>query len=447
MKTLTHLHNLIDEWYNVTRNYVFVTGAMACFGYLAYYYIWSLTGERYENLWLRASCGLVLFLPYITRVIPSLKRVESIIYILAITYALPFFFTFMLLKNEISPVWQNSFLAVTAIIMSWLSLDLLILVLPAGIMAGISVYLLTDGVGSIPSNVDTLRFLLTLPFLITFGILFSYYRSLLQSEREAVAEDHISHIVHEIKRPIAGIIQFLNSASMMRSYIQKKFNLHQSPIPSPEQSQTVLQEYEPIFNDLSLALDEARDARRIYTLFSLNSQRKVFANTRNRILEAEDTVLRALLHFPFKTPHEHERVKWKTRHNFNFVCDEDLIRYVLFNLLKNAIDATDHTPRPRIILKTLEPGSLGSGKRRHMGIIIIRDNGVGISSKEKDKIFKKFYTTKDAFYGTGIGLAFVKTVIDEYNGHIEVRSRPGVYTEFRLYLPAVKQKSDEDEGF
>ena len=68
--------------------------------------------------------------------------------------------------------------------------------------------------------------------------------------------------------------------------------------------------------------------------------------------------------------------------------------------------------------------------------IRIRDNGTGIPLEVKDKMFNPFFTTKPAGEGTGLGLSISHDIIvKQHAGAIEVDTKPGEYTEFRIILP------------
>jgi signal transduction histidine kinase len=68
--------------------------------------------------------------------------------------------------------------------------------------------------------------------------------------------------------------------------------------------------------------------------------------------------------------------------------------------------------------------------------IRIRDNGIGISSEVREKLFSPFFTTKPAGEGTGLGLSISHDIIvKQHDGSIEVETRPGEFTEFRIVLP------------
>jgi signal transduction histidine kinase len=68
--------------------------------------------------------------------------------------------------------------------------------------------------------------------------------------------------------------------------------------------------------------------------------------------------------------------------------------------------------------------------------IRIRDNGAGIPSEIKEKIFNPFFTTKPAGEGTGLGLSMSHDIIvKQHGGTIRVNTELGVFTEFIVTLP------------
>ncbi len=104
--------------------------------------------------------------------------------------------------------------------------------------------------------------------------------------------------------------------------------------------------------------------------------------------------------------------------------DENLIKQVLLNIIKNAMNAME------------DKGGILSIKTRHHGntvAIIIEDNGCGMDEKTVGKIFEPYFTTKET--GSGLGLTMVFKVIKEHGGEISVKSTPKKGTTFTLHLP------------
>ena len=74
--------------------------------------------------------------------------------------------------------------------------------------------------------------------------------------------------------------------------------------------------------------------------------------------------------------------------------------------------------------------------------IRIRDNGIGIPPEVKEKMFNPFFTTKPAGEGTGLGLSMSHDiVVKQHAGSIEVDTRPGEFTEFKVILPRMAATS------
>ena len=79
--------------------------------------------------------------------------------------------------------------------------------------------------------------------------------------------------------------------------------------------------------------------------------------------------------------------------------------------------------------------------------IRIRDNGSGIPSEVREKMFNPFYTTKPAGEGTGLGLSITYDIIvKQHSGCIEVDTQPGEFTEVQIILPRAAAFITESQG-
>lgn len=106
--------------------------------------------------------------------------------------------------------------------------------------------------------------------------------------------------------------------------------------------------------------------------------------------------------------------------------DPGRIKEALFNLLSNAVQSVGDGGT--IFIKTYV--------KDNASVIEIKDTGVGINEEDLLFIFDPFFTTKKT--GTGLGLTITHKIIEEHKGHIEVESKPGKGSTFRVIIPLNK---------
>lgn len=104
------------------------------------------------------------------------------------------------------------------------------------------------------------------------------------------------------------------------------------------------------------------------------------------------------------------------------------LEQVLINLVINAADALEAVESPRLTVQTR--ACVGGVE------LLVSDNGAGISQEIRGRIFEPFFTTKSPGKGTGLGLSISYSLIKKHNGEIQVESKPGEGTVFRVRLPA-----------
>ena len=117
----------------------------------------------------------------------------------------------------------------------------------------------------------------------------------------------------------------------------------------------------------------------------------------------------------------------------NVFVDRIQIQQVLFNLIRNALDAMMDSPT-RFLTISSNAGDDG------FVTLSVEDTGSGISESVADQLFQPFVTSKEA--GMGIGLSICRTIVEAHGGRIWVEANPEGGTIFRFTLP----KAEVDDG-
>jgi len=109
--------------------------------------------------------------------------------------------------------------------------------------------------------------------------------------------------------------------------------------------------------------------------------------------------------------------------------DRQHISHVIFNLLDNAMKYSPE--KPEITIET--------GNTSDEFLIIVRDNGIGMSRQVQGRIFERFYRQPSGnvhnVKGFGLGLSYVKAVVEAHSGRISVESEVGKGSTFMVFLP------------
>lgn len=116
--------------------------------------------------------------------------------------------------------------------------------------------------------------------------------------------------------------------------------------------------------------------------------------------------------------------------------DDEQIQQALLNIIQNAIQAMGDSGHLTIMSRVTSQVTI-NGKRHRLAIEIkIIDNGPGIAPHLHNTLFYPMITGRAQ--GTGLGLSIAQTLVQQHNGRIDFKSRPG-FTEFTVSLPVIKE--------
>ncbi len=262
---------------------------------------------------------------------------------------------------------------------------------------------------------DMLRFLLPLGFIILILMLcsaFTVYIIFRQKRVSKIKNDFINNMTHEFKTPISTISlasQMLKDSSLSTT---PEMILRVSNIITEESKRLSFQ----VEKVLQMAVfDEVEISLKLRTVKINNIIEKQLPNFRIKAEKQRGTIV---THLDAK---EQE-----------IEADEVHLSNVVANLMDNALKYTKELPELTISTHNV------SG----FVVIGIADNGVGIAKGDLKMIFEKFYRVHTGnvhnIKGFGLGLSYVKKIVEAHNGRIEVESMLNKGSKFEIYLPLKK---------
>ncbi len=249
--------------------------------------------------------------------------------------------------------------------------------------------------------------LLTLIIVISFT--FTIYIIIRQKHLSDIRSDFVNNMTHELKTPISTI----SLASQM---------LGDKSIPDESKN----------IDNLSAVITD--ESRRLGYHVEKVLQTAIFnkGKLKLKLKEANinEIITGVINNFSIQIKKKNGLII-PSLHAENPVLFVDIVHItnVLSNLIDNAIKYCIQDPE--IYVET-------QNNKGYL-MIAVRDNGIGISQKEQKRIFEKFYRVSTgnihAVKGFGLGLSYVKKVIDEHKGYIKLESEPYKGTIFKIFLP------------
>ncbi|MGA7192415.1 MAG: GAF domain-containing protein [Anaerolineales bacterium] len=228
-------------------------------------------------------------------------------------------------------------------------------------------------------------------------------RRLLQAAKLAAVGEMAAGIAHELNNPLTTVTGFT------------ELILDETSMEAPHRA------------DIELILKEARRARDVVRRlldFARQGERTRSKADINEIIEDVLMLTRHLIHTS-GVQLSLELIKdppWVS-------VDTNQMKQVFLNLVHNALQAMPAGGNLEI------QTSARTKDDRPWIVVAVKDSGVGIEVKNKDRIFEPFFTTKADSGGTGLGLSVTYGIVTDHGGTIEVESSPGKGSMFTVWLP------------
>ncbi|MFA0402159.1 response regulator [Vibrio sp. 10N.222.52.C12] len=419
--------NAIRKVYQYAEPNLTLVGWMGFVGFPIYYIVWEfLFPQPYENLALRLFCSVLFFgIIFRNRVPFEWRKYLPAYYQVAVTICLPGFFFYMLLMNNWSNVWVMSF-------MSAIFLHILLVhvtrVMFAQTFAGIGIATLCAWIAQgfyLELTMDWTHVPIFL-FIYLFGNLF-YFRNQVEHENKvSLAKSFGAGIAHEMRNPLSGL---LTSIDVMQSILP-------NPKSGDQKGQYALSNEEVI--QLREVGDEAMEIihsgnETIDLLLTSIDENRVSRSTFKKH-SAQAVVEDAIDSFNYKRSADKSAISLDVQSNFEFLGSDTLLKYVMYNLFKNAFH--HRSPEDFHIHVTMFSDEVTNQ-------IMVTDNGSGISSDIIRRIFQDFYTTGQSG-NYGLGLPFCQKVMRSFGGEIKCQSEVDQWTQFTMIFPSLTSNSVEE---
>ncbi len=249
-------------------------------------------------------------------------------------------------------------------------------------------------------------------FLIVVILAFAFWyliRTVMrQKTLEEMKDDFTNNMTHELKTPIAVAYSAADTLLNFRQGEDK------------EKRNKYLQICKDQLSELTALVEQ---------ILSMSMERR-----KSIILNKENVPVKALI----QTLIEQHKLKVKKETDFNVAIEPENLtikadRTHLSNIISNLIDNAVKYSADTVEIK------INAYEKDHNCIIKVKDNGIGIPRENQNYIFDKFYRVPTGNYhnvkGYGLGLFYVKTMIEKHGGSISVESAPGKGTKFILQIP------------
>lgn len=233
-----------------------------------------------------------------------------------------------------------------------------------------------------------------------------------QKKLEAIKNDFISNMTHEFKTPISTMSL---AAQMLRDL-----------------ADTVKPDF--IRRNTGIIIDEGKRLTiQVEKILQMSSFDRGKARLKLEAKDVNEIVDKVVNNFRVKVESVNGEINERLDASPSVAMVDNVhFTNVIYNLLDNAFKYRRDAPMLHVWTRNANNGI----------VISVKDNGLGISKEDQKRIFEKFYRVSTGnrhdIKGFGLGLAYVKKIVEDHGGQISVESELNVGTKFDIYLPLIK---------
>jgi len=244
--------------------------------------------------------------------------------------------------------------------------------------------------------------------LMLLGFAFILYTLSVELRLNKLKSEFISNVSHELKSPLTSIRMMTEMLHNNRVETEERKSAYYS---------AMLEESEHLSHLIDNILDFSRidEDRRKYESISLDLDKL----TREFLISIREMINETGFDIRYSCPDKVPAIQ----------ADRNAILQVLYNLVDNAIKFSG-TSRQIDINLVSKDNELQ---------LTVKDYGIGISSKDQEKIFERFFRGREPQHlgirGSGIGLTIVKKIVEDHGGQLSVESKPGEGSTFTVGIP------------
>ncbi|WP_232224350.1 sensor histidine kinase [Candidatus Paracaedibacter symbiosus] len=254
--------------------------------------------------------------------------------------------------------------------------------------------------------------------------IFAQRKENIQNIKQKSLKMQAAAIAHEMRTPLSAVKHIVNGLKLhLPTLINTQQTAQEKDQNIPYISKNKLQSLEGMPTKLETIAGSASNVIDML-LMNLRENPPEAVLVKCSMLDCVEIALNAYS----LTNQERNLISVERGEDFEIKANQDLLKHVFFNLLKNSLYYVKAAKKGKI--------SIWTEKGQQVNKLHFKDTGKGISKESLPHIFNQFYSRTD--HGTGVGLAFCKMVMQHLGGDITCDSVEGEFTQFTLTFPVLK---------